>query len=260
MRRWHLSSSNFVAALRDKLRQMDRSNAADLSTAGLMSHNFKFSSRESLNRQRRRPWRRLPDTSSPRSNWRGMQCSCPDVSRPTKLGFEEHRFNACCLGSVQDLKIGDLVLPAEAKDGTKRRRRKLLQLLDVPLVQRPGLRPLEKRCENKGTVDLELYGESDVVLAEHRRAKPSKCLALESLSRDSSLEMILPDVVSQNCPSPRSVPRWFSLKGVIVPRETILSLRASPWGCYLRSKVPRLMFEPRSWASFMRWRHLLTKQ
>ena len=54
---------------------------------------------------------------------------------------------------------------------------KLLQLLSEPAVRCPGLAPTEWSCENNGTVDLELSGESDDVLLEHRRAKPSKCLA-----------------------------------------------------------------------------------
>ena len=80
------------------------------------------------------------------------------------------------LGSTQDLKIGDLVLPADAKDGTKGTHMQLLQLLNVPEVQCPSLMPLERRCDN-GTVDLELCGESDVLLVEHPIAKPSKCIA-----------------------------------------------------------------------------------
>ena len=54
---------------------------------------------------------------------------------------------------------------------------KLLQLLSEPAVRCPGLAPTEWSCENNGTVDLELSGESDDVLLERLRAKPSKCLA-----------------------------------------------------------------------------------
>ena len=54
---------------------------------------------------------------------------------------------------------------------------KLLLLLKALAVQCPGLAPIQKRCENNGSVDLELHGESDVVLVEHPSVKPSKCLA-----------------------------------------------------------------------------------
>ena len=73
------------------------------------------------------------------------------------------------LGSVQDLKIGDLVLPADAEDGTKSTHIEWFQLLAVPAVQRPGVTPIKKRCENNGTVDLALCGEWDVVLVEQSR-------------------------------------------------------------------------------------------
>ena len=87
----------------------------------------------------------------------------------TKLGLEELSFNARCLGSTQDLKIGDLVLPADAEDGTKSTHIEWFQLLAVPAVQRPGVTPIKKRYENNGTVDLELCGEWDVVLVEQSK-------------------------------------------------------------------------------------------
>ena len=85
---------------------------------------------------------------------------------PTKLGLEEYCFSACCLDSIQDLKNGDLVLPANAKDGTKGAHMKLFKPLNMPAGQCPGLAPMEKRRKTNGTVDLELRGESDVVLVE----------------------------------------------------------------------------------------------
>ena len=48
---------------------------------------------------------------------------------------------------------------------------KLLLLLKALAVQCPGLAPIQKRCENNGSVDLKLCGQSDVVLAEQQTAK-----------------------------------------------------------------------------------------
>ena len=100
-----------------------------------------------------------------------------DMSCLTKRGLEEHCFNACHLDCVQDLKISDLVLPVDIEDGTEDTYRKLLQLFNVSTVQCPGLGPLEKRCENNGTVDLQLREGSNVVLIEHPSANAFKCLA-----------------------------------------------------------------------------------
>ena len=69
-----------------------------------------------------------------------------------------------------------LFLTADVKSGTKGARVKLLQLLCVLAVQCPGLAAIEERCENDGTVDLELCAETDIVLVEHTSVKPSKCL------------------------------------------------------------------------------------
>ena len=66
---------------------------------------------------------------------------------------------------------------ADAKDGMKGMHMKLHQMLNVLVIQCPGLAPKENRCENNSTVDLELTEELDVVSDEHFRAKPSKCLA-----------------------------------------------------------------------------------
>ena len=104
--------------------------------------------------------------------WHAVFLHPDDMSYPTKVGLEKHCFNVCCLDSIQDLKIGDLVLPA--KDGTEGIYTKLLQLLNVPAVQCPGLAPIEKKCKSNRTADLELRRKSDVVLVEHRSAKPSK--------------------------------------------------------------------------------------
>ena len=69
--------------------------------------------------------------------------------------------------------------PASGGQGWNEQRAyvELLQLLNAPAVQCPGLTRLEKRCDKNGTVDLEFRGESDVVLVQHPGAKPSKGLA-----------------------------------------------------------------------------------
>ena len=102
-----------------------------------------------------------------------------DMSRSTELGFEERNcFNALCLSSIQDVKIGQLALPVDVKDGMEGRIMKMLQLLNVQEIECPGLTSIQKTCENNAIVDLELLvGQSDVVLVEHPSAKPSKCLA-----------------------------------------------------------------------------------
>ena len=87
-----------------------------------------------------------------------------DTPSPTKLGLEEHCFNARCLGSIQSREAYHFVPPADAIDGTKGMSIKLLQPLDVPAVRCPGLASTEDTCENNGILDLELCEEWDAVL------------------------------------------------------------------------------------------------
>ena len=121
VKRWHLSSSDFVADLRDTPRQLDRSIAADPSWTGLMSHHFKFSSRESLNRLRGRLWFRLPDHQVSRMQlaWQAVLLHPDDVPCPTKLGLGR-AFLPSSLSRLYPGSQGcDLVLPADAKEGNK---------------------------------------------------------------------------------------------------------------------------------------------
>ena len=95
-----------------------------------MLNPFKFSFRESL--KHFRGWSvHLPDTSSPYIA-DGLHVLFPHPGHlpcPMKLGLEEHCFNAFCLGFIQDLKVGDLVLPVDGKDGTKGMHTEWLQQL-----------------------------------------------------------------------------------------------------------------------------------
>ena len=111
-----------------------------------MSHHFIFFCRGSLNRLIGRPCPRSPELSIKQLSWHAVLLHPDDMSCLTKLGLEEQCFSACCLDSIQDLKIGDLLLPADAEDGTKSTHMKLLQLHNAEAVQCPYLAPIEKIC------------------------------------------------------------------------------------------------------------------
>ena len=93
-----------------------------------------------------------------------------NMSRRTKMGFQERFVNASGLATVQNLYIGDSVLPADVKEGAKGAHVKLLQLFVVPAVQGPYLTPVEKRSENHNIVYFQLCGEAHVVLVENSGA------------------------------------------------------------------------------------------
>ena len=62
-----------------------------------------------------------------------------DISHPSQLGLDEYGLNAGTLCRVQDLKVCDMVLPADAKFGMEGTQAKVLQLFDMPVVQCPSL-------------------------------------------------------------------------------------------------------------------------
>ena len=42
-----------------------------------------------------------------------------DVTRPSKLSEHQHGFNACCVCSLQDVLVGDIVMPLDAQNGSQ---------------------------------------------------------------------------------------------------------------------------------------------
>ena len=137
VRRWHLSSSSLVAALLDKLRQLDRSIAArfELDLFDVTPFQVLFQGvLESLARAPLASFDRH-QLSIKQLAWHAASFYPNDMSCPTKLRLGEHCFGARCLGSIHELKVSDLVLPADAKNGTEGTHMELLLTASKTLVR-----------------------------------------------------------------------------------------------------------------------------
>ena len=62
-----------------------------------------------------------------------------DISHPLQLDLDEYGLNPGTLCMVQDLEVCDMVLSADANYETEGTRTKVLQLVNMPVVQCPSL-------------------------------------------------------------------------------------------------------------------------
>jgi len=59
------------------------------------------------------------------------------MPHPSELGLEQLGINAGRVSMVQDLQVGDAILPAYSQNGSEGSHVGILQLLDVSAIQRP---------------------------------------------------------------------------------------------------------------------------
>ena len=85
----------------------------------------------------------------------GVLASETHMPHPSKLGLDEHGLDAGGVCTVQDLKIGDAVLPVDFEYGTKSSHMGRLQLLDVSTIQCPRFTTVEEGGENQNIVDFQ---------------------------------------------------------------------------------------------------------
>ena len=119
------------------------------------------------------------------------------VSNPSKLGLDDGGLYAGGLSLIEDLQIGDVVLPPDSQDGAEGLYVEQLQFLDMPAIQCPRLVTIEEGGKNHGIVDFQFRRLADVVFTDWLRTLPSAWLALLilvsfSLSKDPSQDMVLP--------------------------------------------------------------------
>ena len=74
------------------------------------------------------------------------------VSNPLKLGLDDGG-----LSLIEDLQIGDVVLPPDSQDGAESSHVEELQFLDMPAIQCPRLTTIEEGGKNHGIVDLQFH-------------------------------------------------------------------------------------------------------
>ena len=88
------------------------------------------------------------------------------VSNPSKLGLDDGG-----LSLIEDLQIGDVVLPPDSQDRVESLHVEKLQFLDMPAMQCPHLTTIEEGGKNHGIVDLQFHRSADVVFTEHSIAE-----------------------------------------------------------------------------------------
>ena len=77
------------------------------------------------------------------------------VSNPSKLGLDDGGLYAGGLSLIEDLQIGDVVLPPDSQDGVESSHVEGLQLLDMPAIQCPRLTTIEEGGKNNSIVDFQ---------------------------------------------------------------------------------------------------------
>ena len=77
------------------------------------------------------------------------------VSNPSKLGLDDGGLYAGGLSLIEDLQIGDVVLPPDSQDGAESSYVEKLQFLDMLAIQCPRLTTREGGAKNHGIVELQ---------------------------------------------------------------------------------------------------------
>ena len=73
----------------------------------------------------------------------------------SKLGLDDGSLSAGRLSLIEDLQIGDVVLPPDSQDGAESSHVEEPQFLDMPAIQCPRLTTIEVGGKNHGIVDLQ---------------------------------------------------------------------------------------------------------
>ena len=79
------------------------------------------------------------------------------VSYPSKLGLDDSGLYADGLSLIEDLQIGDVILPPDSQGGAESSHVEELQFLDMPAKQCPRLTTIEEGRKNLGIVDLQFH-------------------------------------------------------------------------------------------------------
>ena len=77
------------------------------------------------------------------------------MSNTSKLSLDDDGLYAGGLSLIEDLQIGDVVLPPDSQDGAESSHVVELQFLDIPVIQCPRLTIIEKGGKNHSIVDLQ---------------------------------------------------------------------------------------------------------
>ena len=78
------------------------------------------------------------------------------VAQPTKASLHEHRRNAHEAGSLEDLRVQNLVLPSDLQQAAKRAEVEAVEASLLSSVRRPRLTAIEESRQDAGLVDQDL--------------------------------------------------------------------------------------------------------
>ena len=88
------------------------------------------------------------------ASWHPELFHSDNVPHQTKLGLNEHGLDAGGLGTLYDLNVGDMVLPADSECGMESSHLVVLQPFDVSAIQCPCPTTVEEGGEYYSIVDL----------------------------------------------------------------------------------------------------------
>ena len=154
---WHQASSNLAAALLTEPRHFGLSMAYPSRSLELMWHHWRLALTVSLYLSFGLPWFLLPAWGALYIRYLGIQHSSIRITCPTHrswaLMMVASNAGGRCL--IEDLQIGDVVLPPDSQDGAESSHVEEIQFLDVPAIQSLHLTTIEKEGKNHGIVDLQ---------------------------------------------------------------------------------------------------------
>ena len=99
---------------------------------------------------------------------------------------------------LQDLRVGDFVLPPDAKESAEAAQVEVVQLFGMSAVDCPGLTGVEKSGKYHCTVNLQLGGYAESSSLPYVLAKSSKCCTgfsnpvVISVTMFTALDSVLP--------------------------------------------------------------------
>lgn len=96
------------------------------------------------------------------------------MTHPSKLSEHQHGFYARGVCSFQDLLVCEIALPLDAQDGSQASLMKSLQHLHLLPVEDPGFCTVEKRGENRSSIDLDLGRQAQGLVLPHSLLETSK--------------------------------------------------------------------------------------
>ena len=86
------------------------------------------------------------------------------MARPSELCLGEQCFQAGRVGTIDNLNVGDLILPFDAENDAQMSHVEGFQHLHVLSVEDPGFGAIKKVCQDKSFIHFDLCGDGQTVI------------------------------------------------------------------------------------------------